>query len=176
MDWSGSPEPASQLARWPQYHRSRFPPVITACVAKRGGQTPGIGAVPARATVHRVRHHCAHDPCDWTRAYFWDSCAAPFPLFLFVLGPPVFDVAYPGPFLTNIEAKALVCVCHFPPLRKSWSSLSPRPRHIQGIAPFASKRSTELCPIDRGSVPGGALNTQCYSARFVLEAKRAECS
>ncbi len=70
MDWSGSPEPASQLARWPQYHRSRFPPVITACVAKRGGQTPGIGAVPARATVHRVRHHCAHDPCDWTRAYF----------------------------------------------------------------------------------------------------------
>ena len=34
----------------------------TACVAKRGEQTPGIGAATARATVHRGRHHRAQDP------------------------------------------------------------------------------------------------------------------
>ena len=37
MDWGESPEPASQLARWLQYHRSRFPPVLTACARQAEG-------------------------------------------------------------------------------------------------------------------------------------------
>ena len=62
MDWSGSPESASQLARWPKYHRLRFPPVLTACARRAEGAVsryrscyrPGVPAVGGGAIAPKI--------------------------------------------------------------------------------------------------------------------------
>ena len=53
VDWGGSPESASLLARWPQCHESRFPLAFTACASRAEGAVsryrscyhPGLPAV-----------------------------------------------------------------------------------------------------------------------------------
>ena len=62
MDWGESPEPASQLARWLQYHRLRFPPVLTACARRAEGAVsryrscyrPGVPAIGGGAIAPKI--------------------------------------------------------------------------------------------------------------------------
>ena len=97
MDKGESPEPASQLARWLQYHRLWFPPVLAACARRaeravsrrRSCYRPGVPAVGGGTIAPKIPKIGRVQPRD-------SYCSTP----LFCVWPAASSAPYPGPYLT----------------------------------------------------------------------------